>query len=103
MTTYTWEVEQLIVKPVEDALPNVVKRVICNYVADDGAGKTYAQLMNVELDPPDPMDFIPFADLTLLDVQGWLEAKVDTATWQDYLDARIAEQYLTYPECPWEA
>ena len=101
MTTYTWEVDQLVVAPVEDALPNVVKRVLCHYKADDGV-KTYRQMMNVFLDPPDPMNFIPFADLTLLDVDGWLEAKVDTATWQSYLDDRIAEQYLTYPECPWD-
>lgn len=101
MTTYAWTEHDLEVAPTEAGLTNVVKRVIAVYTADDGT-KTYSQLVNVTLDPPDPMDFTPFEDLTLLQVTGWMEALIQMGYWQGYLDEQLARQYEVHLPCPWD-
>jgi len=103
MTTYAWTEHHLIVAPTEAGLDNVVKRVMAVYTADDGAGNVSSQLMNVELDPPDPGDFTTYADLTLIQVIGWIEAKVDTGYWQGYLDDMLLSQtFVLMATCPWD-
>lgn len=101
MTTYTWTDEQMIVAPSEAGLTNVVKRVIAVYTADDGVN-TSSQLMSVVLDQPDPQNFTPYENLTLLQVVGWIEAKVDTAYWQGYLDDLLLSQAFVLMACPWD-
>lgn len=101
MTTYTWTDEQMIVAPSEAGLTNVVKRVFATYVADDGVN-TYSQLMAVTLDPPDPENFTPYAELTQLQVIGWIEAKVDTVYWQGYMDDMLLSKTFVALSCPWD-
>lgn len=101
MTTYAWTEHQMVVAPTEAGLTDVVKRVIAVYEAFDGV-RTSTRLLNVVLDPPDPQNFTPFASLTQLQVNGWLEAKVSVADLQAYLDEQLAAQALVTLECPWE-
>lgn len=101
MTTYAWTEHQMVVAPTEAGLTNVVKRVIATYVADDGT-KTFRQLINVALDPPDPQNFTPYASLTESQVNGWMEAKLSMGTWQDYLDEQLLMQYEVPMACPWD-
>lgn len=101
MTTYAWTEHQMVVAPSEAGLTNVVKRVLATYTADDGVN-TVSQLMNVELDPPDPENFTPYAELTELQVLGWIEAKVDTVYWQSYLDDMLLTQTFVSLACPWD-
>lgn len=92
----------MIVAPTESGLTNVVKRVMAVYTADDGVN-TCSQPMNVELDPPDPGDFTPYDDLTLIQVIGWIEAKVDTGYWQGRLDDMLLSQtFVLMASCPWD-
>lgn len=102
--TYSWTFESLDVHPVEDGLDDVVKKAQGTLTADDGLGHTASQLLVTTLGPPDPMDFIPFDDLVLADVQGWVEAIMGTSLddWKATLDARIYDEVET-PEMapPW--
>ena len=102
MTTYAWTEHHMFVKSSEAGLTDVVKRVVAVYTADDGAGHTAQQLMNITLGPPDPENFTPYEDLTLLQVIGWIENIVDTSYWQGALDQRIADSLLNNPPCPWD-
>lgn len=101
MTTYAWTEHHMVVAPTEAGLTNVVKRVIAVYTANDGT-KVVSQLLNVELDPPDPMNFTPYASLTLTQVNGWMEAKLSMGTWQGYLDEQLLLQYEVSMACPWD-
>lgn len=101
MTTYEWTEHQMIVAPTEAGLTNVVKRVIATYVATDGV-YTSSKVLNVALDPPDPMNFTAYESLTLLQVIGWLEAKVSVDDLDSYLDEQLQMQTLVTLPCPWE-
>lgn len=103
--TYSWEIEDMVVDPLEDGLVNVVKRIPCFLVADDGAGHTTKQLLVASLGPPDPMNFIPFDDITLLDATGWVEDALGTPSvdaWKATLDERLAQWDYTSLPCPWD-
>lgn len=101
MTTYAWTEHHMSVRPLEDGLENVVKRIQAVYTATDGA-KTCSQLLVVTLDPPDPENFTPYADLTLTQVIGWIEDKVSTAFWQGALDERLVQMDDVDLPCPWD-
>jgi hypothetical protein len=93
----------MFVDPEYAGLENVIRRVLATYTADDGAGHTASQLMNIQLNEPDPGTFIPYADLTLPTVLGWLDEKIDAVVWQAELDRRIYEAVnLELMPCPWD-
>lgn len=103
--TYSWEVQDMIVDPLESGLTNVVKRVVAVYTASDGLGHSTNQLISVSLPAPNPGSFIPYASLTPADVGGWIETQLggSLATWRTTLDQRLYElvEYQSM-ECPWE-
>ena len=91
---YTWQFDSFDVYPTYNALTNVVQSIHWRITANDGAGH-FAQAYGEEhIDPPDPGSFIPYADLTLGIVQGWLETILgDTVNdIKRWLDERIANQ-----------
>lgn len=102
MTTYAWTEHHMIVAPLESGLENVIKRVIATYTADDGAGHTASQLMNITLGDVDPMNFTAYESVTLSQVIGWIEALVDTSYWQTRLNEILTDALLVHMPCPWD-
>lgn len=74
---YTWSISQLDTAPLENNLENVVKVIHWRYHANDGTNATdiYG---SVNLDPPDPLSYVPYASLTEVEVISWLENKLNS-------------------------
>lgn len=72
---YGWIFNLLTVKPAEGSLTDVVVLVDWGRTATDGtfAAQCYGQ---VNLGPPDPSAYIPFADLTEAEVTEWVQATI---------------------------
>jgi len=71
---YTWNVSTVDVKEIDgnaDTVFNVHWRLTGTDDANDESSTVYG---TVGLDTEDLSDFIAFADLTVNDVQGWVEA-----------------------------
>ena len=91
---YTWDVSTVDVKEIDgnaDTVFNVHWRLTGTDDANDESATVYGAQ---PLDTEDLSDFITFADLTVSDVQGWVEAAMGEEEIQakkDGLDAQIAE------------
>jgi len=91
---YTWDVSTVDVKEIDgnaDTVFNVHWRLTGTDDANDESATVYG---TIGLDTEDLSDFIAFADLTVSDVQGWVEAAMgeDSITeMKANLDATIAE------------
>ena len=101
---YTWDVSTVDVKEIEgnsDTVFNVHWRLTgtddANTVKDMSDNDIAAAATvygTVGLDTEDLSDFTSFADLTVSDVQGWVEAAMgeeEVQAKKDSLDATIAE------------
>ena len=101
---YTWDVSTVDVKEIDgnaDTVFNVHWRLTgtddANTVKDMSDNDIAAAATvygTVGLDTEDLSDFIAFADLTVSDVQGWVEAAMgeeEVQAKKDSLDATIAE------------
>ena len=91
---YTWNVSTVAVKEIDgnaDTVFNVHWRLTGTDDANDESASVYG---TIGLDTEDLSDFIAFADLTVSDVQGWVEAAMgeeEVQAKKDSLDATIAE------------
>lgn len=95
MNTYTWQFPKLDVYPTYETVADAVFNMHWRLTADDGAGHTATVYGTQQCGPVDLNDFIPFADLTLAEVQGWVEQAMSTdqiATLTGVLDENIASQ-----------
>ena len=97
---YTWDVSTVDVKEIDgnaDTVFNVHWRLTGTDDANnDAEGNPQAATVygTIGLDTEDLSDFTAFADLTVSDVQGWVEAAMGADEVQDKkdgLDATIAE------------
>ena len=97
---YTWNVSTVDVKKIDgnaDTVFNVHWRLTGTDDANNNAdGNPQAATVygTIGLDTEDLSDFIAFADLTVSDVQGWVEAAMgeeEVQAKKDSLDATIAE------------
>ena len=97
---YTWDVSTVDVKEIDgnaDTVFNVHWRLTGTDDANndaDGNPQAATVYGSQSLDTSDLSDFIAFTDLTVSDVQGWVEAAIgaDKITeMKDGLDANIAE------------
>ena len=97
---YTWDVSTVDVKEIDgnaDTVFNVHWRLTGTDDANnDAEGNPQAATVygSIGLDTEDLSDFIAFADLTVSDVQGWVEAAMgedEVQAKKDGLDATIAE------------
>ena len=97
---YTWDVSTVDVKEIDgnaDTVFNVHWRLTGTDDANndaDGNPQAATVYGSIGLDTEDLSDFIAFADLTVSDVQGWVEAAMGEEEIQakkDGLDAQIAE------------
>ncbi len=91
---YTWNVSTVDVKEIDgnaDTVFNVHWRLTGTDDANDESTTVYG---TQTLDTSDLSDFTAFADLTVSDVQGWVEAAMgadEVQAKKDGLDATIAE------------
>ena len=97
---YTWDVKTVDVKEIDgnaDTVFNVHWRLTGTDDANnDAEGNPQAATVygTQSLDTSDLSDFTAFADLTVSDVQGWVEAAMgeeEVQAKKDSLDATIAE------------
>ena len=97
---YTWDVSTVDVKQIDgnaDTVFNVHWRLTGTDDANndaDGNPQAATVYGTIGLDTEDLSDFIAFADLTVSDVQGWVEAAMgeeEVQAKKDSLDATIAE------------
>ena len=95
MNAYTWQFPALEAYPTYEGLTDAVFSMHWRLTANDGAGHTAEIYGEQRTGPIDPADFIPFADLTKAEVQGWLETELGAdvvANMKTGLDAAIANQ-----------
>ena len=91
---YTWDVSTVDVKEIDgnaDTVFNVHWRLTGIDDTNDESATVYG---SIGLDTEDLSDFIAFADLTVSDVQGWVEAAMgeeEVQAKKDSVDATIAE------------
>ena len=97
---YTWNVSTVDVKEIDgnaDTVFNVHWRLTGTDDANndaDGNSQAATVYGTQPLDTSDLSDFTAFADLTVSDVQGWVEAAMgeeEVQSKKDSLDATIAE------------
>lgn len=97
---YTWDVSTVDVKEIDgnaDTVFSVHWRLTGTDDANndaDGNPQTATVYGTIGLDTEDLSDFTAFADLTVSDVQGWVEAAMgvdEVQSKKDGLDSAIAE------------
>ena len=104
MNTFTWIIEQLLVKPVSAGLTDVVVTAAwrCNGTDGTYSGTVYG---SCSFTPPDPSRFIAYQDLTLAEVLNWCFASgVDKAACEANVAQQIANQVnppIITPPLPW--
>ena len=99
--SYAWDVKTVDTYPTKDSKSDVVHNVHWRLTATDdtnndaeGNSLTATVYGSQGLDTSDLSSFIEFADLTVSDVQGWVEAALTADTvndMKDSLDSTIEE------------
>jgi hypothetical protein len=103
MTTLSWIIERLLVKPTEGTLTDVVITADwrCNGSQDNYSGTCYG---SCSFQPPSG-DFTPYPDLTQEQVLGWCYANgVDQNAIEANVTAQIENQInppIIAPPLPW--
>ena len=97
MITYNWIISSMDSKLVEGSLTDVVITVhwrrsgqTADYDPTTETGYYVDVYGALALESPDPADFIPYADLTETDVEGWLNEMTEPTPTE--LDANLAAQ-----------
>ena len=99
--SYEWDVKTVDTYPTKDSKSDVVYNVHWRLTATDdtnnnaeGNSLTATVYGSQDLDTSDLSSFTEFADLTVSDVQGWVEAALTADTvndMKDSLDSTIGE------------
>jgi hypothetical protein len=91
MNTYKWVISSLDAKIKDGELEKIIETVHWRYKATDGehTADVYA---SVSLEAPEADSFIPADELTVADVEKWLEAKLDIESLKNSLNAQIELQ-----------
>jgi hypothetical protein len=103
MTTLSWIIERLLVRPTEDTLTDVVITADwrCNGTQDQYSGTCYG---SASFQPPSG-EFTPYDQLTEAQVLGWCYANgVDQAAIEANVTAQIENQInppVIAPPLPW--
>lgn len=72
---YTWSVKEINIVPSENNLESVVKVVNWNVKGVDG--DLSAELNgSIVLNKPDPLNFVPFEEITESDVISWVKGTI---------------------------
>ena len=108
--TYTWTINKLDVRPVQDLLSDVVYNIHWAYTAtsdqldSDGNAYTAQAIGTSSVAAPDSDNFTAFADLTQSQVEGWLNADGSLSNIGDHVDSMIEEKITPTREAkdvPW--
>lgn len=91
MITYDWYFSDLMVKPQESGMQNVLYIVYWQLKGTDENGVFGDQRGSCSLPPPLPDDFIDYNTLTKTQVEGWVETAMGFNT-VNSLKQSIAEQ-----------
>jgi hypothetical protein len=85
---YKWVISDLQAKIQDGELSNVIDTIHWRYQATDGefTADVYG---SVGLEAPEADSFIPADELTVADVEAWLEAKLDVEALKEGLDAQL--------------
>lgn len=91
---YTWQFVKFDVYPTLNGLTNVVRSVHWKLTGNNGAGKIATAYGEQHIPAPAPESFTPFANLTSVQVQGWVEAQMGSELTgiRASLDNMIAQQ-----------
>lgn len=107
--SYQWQISQMDCVPHEGELQDVVITVHYRYQGTEVDGeKTYfAEVYGtVSLGNPDPENYIPYANLTKAQVEGWLSESLNVESLQANISAQIADQKnppIVSPALPWSS
>jgi hypothetical protein len=88
---YKWVISDLKAKIQDGELSNVIDTIHYRYQAEDGEYLTDVY-GSVGLEAPEADSFIPADELTVADVEAWLESKLDVEALKEGLDAQIEAQ-----------
>lgn len=95
MLDFKWVISQLDTAPSEDGLTDVVKTVHWRYQATEVTEEKtwFAEVYGtMACQTPSSTDFTAYPDLTEAQVEGWLDAGLDTASLQTNLESQIEYQ-----------
>lgn len=95
MIQHYWTILKMDIKPSQEGLLNVVQKVHCRRVASlEQDGKTYTadSYMTMHCEPPDPLSFIPYEQLTFDEVSLWLDSNLNVEQVDALLDVQIENQ-----------
>jgi hypothetical protein len=91
MVNYKWVISSLDAKIKDGELEKIIETVHWRYQATDGefTADVYGA---IGLEAPEADSFIPADELTVADVEKWLEAKLDVESLKNSLNAQIELQ-----------
>ena len=96
MTQFSWVINQLNCLVSSEGLQDVINVIHYSYFATDvdETGKEWVASMygTANVEQPNPQNFIPYPDVTELEVTNWLEQVLDIPTMQANLLANIELQ-----------
>ena len=97
--TYSWHINALDVRPIQDSLTDVVYNIHWGLTATsdqndaDGNAYTANSIGTQTIAAPDAEDFTAFEDLTQTIVEAWLEvSELDVEAIKESLDAQLVEK-----------
>jgi hypothetical protein len=79
MTTYSWQIDSMDVYPTYQTVTDAVESMHWRLTADDGLGHQAQAYGETKAGPVDVNSFIPYPNLTLPVVQGWVETQLGAA------------------------
>jgi hypothetical protein len=91
MNTYKWVISSLDAKIKDGELEKIIETVHWRYKATDGE-HTADVYGTIGLEAPEADSFIPADELTVADVEKWLEAKLNIESLKNSLNAQIELQ-----------
>lgn len=107
MKTKTWVVRSIEVKPSENGLSNVAKKINWHraiWEVFDGKDYFVSTEGSIDLPSANPASFIQYDDLKPEDVSSWLEANLDVNQIDADLEAALEQKKnppLVKLELPW--
>jgi len=89
--TYQWVISGLHTRlnNEELGLEKVIESIHWRYQAEDAEGNIADVYGSVGVESPEADAFIPFEDVTISDVENWLEDKLDVESLKAGLDAKL--------------
>jgi hypothetical protein len=88
---FSWLFQTIEVKKQDDALENIVIKVIWQYTLQDGVYRVF-ELGVTELLPPDPAEFIDISGVTYETLEAWVSASLNLQSLRDGLIAKLNDQ-----------